>query len=259
MNNLANRNPNLIKVVPNFLDNEELAFWRGHITKDEFWVAVEGRDHIEGQPPHYTFNDSYWAGNNLNAVWKYVNSRMHKFLEYEYGDDLLYKPAPAFRKWVEGTHMGGHGDGFRHDRLLDFEPVRFGEIELVPRAYFEIATVLYYNDDFDGGELFFTKIGYEIRPEAGMLISFPCSYGYEHGVNEITGGERLTSATHWIRCGTMARALMQNSLPENWHYSYENTDLVFQMMGHKSPPKPENILPPGPIGELAPANIDGYE
>jgi len=261
MSNWANRNPELVKVIPDFLEEDENEFWLSHLRNDEFWRRIDNADHIEGQPYHFTYNNEYWAAHNLNAIYKYLNKRMHKKIEYEFGDDFLYKPSPAFRKWVRGTHMGGHGDGFKQDLLLDFEPVSFGDVELVPRGYLEVATVLYYNDDFEGGKLHFPGIGVEVQPKKGMLVAFPCASGYEHGVTEITAGERLTSATHWIRCTTMSRTLMQHSLPETWWLHYENVELVYEMMGHPTPVKPKDFgrLDPKLHGEQQGGMLNSHE
>jgi len=214
------------------LDRDELDFWRKHHSNPDFWEPITSTDHIEGQPHHQTFSKKYWEENCLTAPYAYINHRMHKYVEFAFGDDFLLKPDPTFRRWVAGTHMGGHGDGFLYDNKLDFQT----RGPTIPRAFFEVATVLYYNDDFEGGELEFPELGMTIRPEPGKLVAFPCSYGYEHRVTEVTSGVRDTSATHWIRCGTIARALMGQTIPTEWWKTYENTDTVFEMMD-QTPPK----------------------
>lgn len=56
-------------------------------------------------------------------------------------------------------------------------------------------TVLYLNDDFVGGETYYTGAGKEIKPIARSLILHPGNYLYRHGVREVTSGIRyiLTS------------------------------------------------------------------
>lgn len=44
------------------------------------------------------------------------------------------------------------------------------------------AAIGYINDDYTDGELFFSKLGLEIKPPAGSLMIFPGSSDYSHGV-----------------------------------------------------------------------------
>jgi hypothetical protein len=50
------------------------------------------------------------------------------------------------------------------------------------------AAVLYLNDDYNGGELFFPEFGFDTRPEPGSLVVFPSGKLYEHGVRPVKEG-----------------------------------------------------------------------
>lgn len=52
----------------------------------------------------------------------------------------------------------------------------------------EYAAILYINDDYTGGELFFSKLGLQIRPEPGTLMIFPGTEEFEHGVHPVGPG-----------------------------------------------------------------------
>lgn len=56
-------------------------------------------------------------------------------------------------------------------------------------------SIIYLNDDFDGGE-FFTETE-TIKPEPGLLIFFD-SKNVWHGVKEIKGNIRKTIITYWL-------------------------------------------------------------
>jgi hypothetical protein len=45
-----------------------------------------------------------------------------------------------------------------------------------------ISNLLYLNDDYDGGELYFPEHDFKIKPEAGMLVSFPGNWYNRHGI-----------------------------------------------------------------------------
>lgn len=50
------------------------------------------------------------------------------------------------------------------------------------------AAIVYLNDDYTDGELFFSKYEGTIRPPAGSLLLFPGDVGYHHGVNPVGPG-----------------------------------------------------------------------
>jgi hypothetical protein len=54
-----------------------------------------------------------------------------------------------------------------------------------------LGVLFYFNDNFEGGELYFTKFDFSYKPKAGSVIVFPCnSSEYKHGVTAITSGIR---------------------------------------------------------------------
>lgn len=51
------------------------------------------------------------------------------------------------------------------------------------------AAILYINDDYSDGELFFKNLGLELRPRPKTLLIFPGNEEYEHGVKTVTGNK----------------------------------------------------------------------
>ena len=62
----------------------------------------------------------------------------------------------------------------------------------------DISTILFLNDDFEGGEFIFPKYRIRIRPEPGLLVAFPSTHHYLHGVEPVTSGDRIVSVC-WMR------------------------------------------------------------
>jgi predicted 2-oxoglutarate/Fe(II)-dependent dioxygenase YbiX len=59
----------------------------------------------------------------------------------------------------------------------------------------QLSSVLYFNDDFEGGEIYFPEFDFTHTPKAGDGIFFPAftkDSKYEHGVTEVTKGKRYT-------------------------------------------------------------------
>jgi hypothetical protein len=50
------------------------------------------------------------------------------------------------------------------------------------------SAVLYLNDDYSKGEIFFENLGIELRPKAGSLLVFPGDAEHEHGVRHVGPG-----------------------------------------------------------------------
>jgi hypothetical protein len=50
------------------------------------------------------------------------------------------------------------------------------------------ATILYLNDDYVAGELFFSNKGLELKPKPGTLVFFPGTDEFNHGVRHVGKG-----------------------------------------------------------------------
>lgn len=50
------------------------------------------------------------------------------------------------------------------------------------------ATIIYLNDDYLGGELFFTSKDLELKPKPGSLVIFPGTDEFNHGVRHVQPG-----------------------------------------------------------------------
>lgn len=101
-----------------------------------------------------------------------INERLKPFFEGNY--DLVY--LQEIQRQYAGVGLGEH-----YDQDYDMRVKR--------------AVVIYVNDDFIGGELYFPDRNYEIRPLAGSCITFPASSDYVHGVREVgVGPQRYAMA-----------------------------------------------------------------
>lgn len=57
-----------------------------------------------------------------------------------------------------------------------------------PVTTMDISILVYLNDDYVGGEIYFDDIGLEIKPTAGSILMFRCAGKTLHGVRPITEG-----------------------------------------------------------------------
>lgn len=59
-----------------------------------------------------------------------------------------------------------------------------------------LSTVMYLNDDYEGGEIEFRHSNVKLKPKAGSIIFFPSNFLYIHEVYPVTNGYRY-SMPHW--------------------------------------------------------------
>lgn len=56
-----------------------------------------------------------------------------------------------------------------------------------------LGILFYFNDDFEGGEVYFVNFPFKYKPKKGTALIFPCNNKeYKHGVKPITSGTRYT-------------------------------------------------------------------
>lgn len=95
--------------------------------------------------------------------------------------DKLYVEYPQFVKWEPGWELTPHCDNCEPDGIT-------------PNAtpWRSHGGVIYLNDDFDGGEIFYPNLGLEIKPKKGMMVIHPAGLKYLHGVKKVVEGIRHT-------------------------------------------------------------------
>jgi predicted 2-oxoglutarate/Fe(II)-dependent dioxygenase YbiX len=62
-----------------------------------------------------------------------------------------------------------------------------------PFPDYDLNSLFYYNDDFEGGELYYPDHDISIKPKPGLAVLHPGDINYLHGVKMVTAGERFTT------------------------------------------------------------------
>ena len=138
-------------------------------------------------------NNDYWQGRLLFAHEVAAHSplagRIMKQFQLEATRRIgefyrltqpLYADTVQLVVWNEGIHMPAHADNANPDGSPHGMPWR------------SFSSIVYLNDDYTGGELYFTALDAYIKPKAGMLVAFTAGFHHEHAVLKVTSGERLT-------------------------------------------------------------------
>lgn len=221
-------------IFPNFLDDHECDFWQRRVRKPEFWKEIPADDHGESeQPNHYSIAPDAVLDPEFDKREKLLVEKINKRVETIFGEKFLSPKTQYFRKWVAGMQQGLHHDACYADGVLDFRARDNQKETPFPIAFHDVATVLYYNEDFEGGEIFFHHPQISLKPEQGTLIMMPCSDKYIHGVRKLTAGERYISAHFWTRAKTIAMILGHDSEHINdWQYKYRDTEKVTHLISN---------------------------
>jgi predicted 2-oxoglutarate/Fe(II)-dependent dioxygenase YbiX len=149
--------PKEIEVLNSFLDTEPVNRF-----KDVFYFDAEGDEYK---------NQRVIEDQDVILKMQDLNSLIKKFIEEKYLKDkglVLNKfhwtrPLELIR-WQVGSSLAKHSDG----------PSDAAEFPLI-----KMGTLIYLNDDYEGGELVFNDYDIIIKPEPGDMIIFPNHYMHE--------------------------------------------------------------------------------
>ncbi len=62
-----------------------------------------------------------------------------------------------------------------------------------------LSTVIYLNDNYEGGNIVFKEQGIDIKPEAGSLVIFPSTPPYYHKSSRIISGTKYMILQFWFK------------------------------------------------------------
>jgi predicted 2-oxoglutarate/Fe(II)-dependent dioxygenase YbiX len=181
LESLPSADPTNIVIKENFISSKDLVEIINYCDSAEKWESqselgtdsIHAADLIEKNSP------------KLFAIMQqYVDNVQHE-VEYKFGR-RLEKAKPGLRKWHPGESQDIHADGETAGGWPGYNYI------------VDYGSIIYLNDKYEGGELFFPKYNIHIKPQPGTLVFFPSTNMYAHGVTEITDGVRYTSPHFWI-------------------------------------------------------------
>lgn len=176
-----------ILLVRDFISKEELNIILNIIdeTPEEDWFKAYreslarfclekfGRDDVENLVAEGKYEITKdWDDKNLsishNAISKKLQSRMHKLIEIN-NEHLALTGFATLQRMQEGVQLKAHTDQHTDPSI-------------------KYATILYINDNYKDGTLFFVNKDLDLKPRPGELLIFPGNEEYEHGVRHVGEG-----------------------------------------------------------------------
>lgn len=173
--------------IKNFLTKEELDFIWSTINNasqedweveymgnlKNFCLEKFGRDDVDNLVAEGKFEITQnWVDKNLN-----INHHKEQNIFYKRLSDMLTESFP-------GLELSGLATIQRMQPEVELK----SHVDQDTDPSIRYATILYINDDYQQGELFFKKLNISLRPQPGDLLFFPGNSKYEHGVKHVAEG-----------------------------------------------------------------------
>ena len=168
-----------IELRPNFL-GESRDFLLEYVRSGEVVWDETGPGDVWNQRVH----PHHKASPEVRDCLKMIREQVIAEVSRTYGlTRTLYADGLALVRWRVGDWQGIHADR----ENLDGSPH--------PYPWRDYGSIIYLNDDFDGGQIHFPmqKLEPPIRP--GLLAFFPGNVEHAHGVTKVTRGTRYTIAS----------------------------------------------------------------
>lgn len=156
------------KVIENFVSEEDCQYF---ISLIDYLVSI-------GVITDRQTNEN----DGRSLVWNYDFPEFNAYAK-KYFDAIvkLYSGPEQLYPHIIGLYRYGVGPGLgTHSDIMDE-----GCSEC------KMSAIIYFNDDYDGGEIWFPNLDISIKPPKGSLVYYPSSGDdYIHGVKPITSGYR---------------------------------------------------------------------
>jgi hypothetical protein len=173
--------------IENFLTDKELEFiwsrissatqedWEIEYTSNlkRFCLQKFGRDDVDNLVAEGKFEITQnWNDKNLNISdsqeYRVFYERLNE-LTLKTESNLELSGFATIQRMQPGVDLKSHTDNHTDPSI----------------AY---AAILYINDDYNDGELFFKNLNIKLRPKPKTLLIFPGNEKYEHGVEPVSEG-----------------------------------------------------------------------
>lgn len=134
-------------------------------------------------------------GERRQEINELVKSTYIKLADECFGKKLDWFESPDLMRYQPGGHYMRHADS----ENMDVQTQTWKKV--IDR---DISMLLYLNDDFEGGELTFSKFNYQLKPKAGTVVLFPSDHRYIHQAEMVKSGVRYAIVS-WASIAGMAK------------------------------------------------------
>ena len=160
-----------IKYIKGFMDPQEAGLVAEYAKKHSELFSNYGNN--EQEFTVHTYHEIQGLDSDLLDMIQETALMVYSFVLNNYNSkfDHFIDEKTHIAKFVEGKGMHEHFDASRPN---------------------DIATLIYLNNDYNGGDIYFPKYEISFKPEPGDLLCFPDNPSFVHGVKPIIRGTRFT-------------------------------------------------------------------
>ena len=113
----------------------------------------------------------------IRDVQRKVTERLWEFYRLK---TPVFVATARLTRWPRGMHMPTRAGMVRAEESPLGSPIR------------DFASIVWLNDAYEGGEVYFPRLDLIVKPARGMLLAFTGGWHHDHGVSRVLNGERLT-------------------------------------------------------------------
>ena len=187
----------MIVELENFMTEEEISFLENAARNITIWDITETHYNENGT---VIYDSEYWKDRvatrpsldkndpRIGPVIEGLFKKLQPVIESFYGVKVT-PTGQTIVRWLPGQLQNPHADKELHDGPDAGLPNDF--------PYYDIASLFYLNDDYEGGELYFPLQEIQFKPKRGSAYFFPGDKNFIHGVTEIESGIRYTCPFFW--------------------------------------------------------------
>lgn len=183
--------------LENFMEKNELETLSNFARQLNSWDKTETHYNENGT---VIYEAEYWKDRvateltlmRVNAeIPKMIRNMMKRLkpIVENHFDVKIQPTSPTIVRWLPGQYQHPHADKELHEGVDAGKPNDF--------PHYDLASLFYLNDDYDGGELYFPKQNIQLKPKPGAAYFFPGDMNYIHGVTEVKNGIRYTCPFFW--------------------------------------------------------------
>jgi hypothetical protein len=185
--------PDTIKVIKNFMPQKDIEsfikfgneFLHTKKEKTHHWVVAA--EHIVNKPIAYLFKKYE------NLMRSEAEKQYSLAINKDRGLDFFIHPV--------NSYLEPHTDiiDYHQEEVYDVGNLLIEQEKVWPFLWSgHVSIIIYLNDNYEGGVLYFPDQNVEIKPEPGMLVIFPGNLHFLHGVTPTLNNPRYTVSL-WTR------------------------------------------------------------
>ena len=161
----------IMKIINSVDDPEWEVEYLGNLK--DFCMEKFGRDDVDNLVAEGKFEITQnWKDKNLNIIQHDIYKKLYRRLNdvvIDVDSSLILSGFATIQRMQPGVTLTSHTDQHTDPSI-------------------RYAAIVYINDDYSDGELFFKNKSLDIKPRSGSLLIFPGDHEFEHGVRTVGEG-----------------------------------------------------------------------